>query len=175
MIIVAAISATGFLVSSVLFGAANKNPYGEKLIWLFAASLGAVFYVLFTALGYVKDRTFDPRYTPLYVIRFVLGILAGLILAIVLGAPLFGSNGTISSLGPAVIALLGGFSTEAVYQILQRLVDVLLATVRGDDSGTAKAKAFQTASKDLLTLADDPDAPPEIKSKAITAAKKLAA
>jgi len=155
MIIVAIIAAIGFVVTSVLFGPSNPSSVGEKLNWCFAAALGAVFYVLFTAHNYVKDRTFDPRYNSLYVIRFVLGVLAGLILAIVLGAPLLSKNSTVSSLGPAVIVLLGGFSTEAVYQILQRLVDMLLAAVRGDDSNAAKARASQDARTELLGLADD--------------------
>jgi hypothetical protein len=45
----------------------------EQLNWLFAAALGAVFYVLFTAHQYVKERTFDPRYNSMYMTRFVLG------------------------------------------------------------------------------------------------------
>ena len=174
MILVGALSAIGFVVT-ILYTTTSKSPAGEKLNWCFAAALGAVFYVLFTALSYVKDRTFDPRYNPLYVIRFVLGVLAGLILAIVLGAPLFNKNTTISGLGPSVIALLGGFSTEAVYQVLQRLVDMLLAAIRGDNSDAAKAKAAQAAQKELLSLADDPAMPAALKSKAIAAAKKVGA
>lgn len=176
MIIVAILAAVGFAITGVLFEAdTNKSAALEKLNWCFAAGLGAVFYVLFTAHAYVKDRTFDPRYNPLYLIRFVLGVLAGFILAIVLGGPLFSKNPTVANLGPAVIALLGGFSTEAVYQVLQRIVDMLLAAVRGDDSGNAKAQASQAAQKQLLTLADDPGMPAEMKSKLIAAAKKVAA
>jgi hypothetical protein len=143
----------------------------ERLNWLFAAALGAVFYVLFTALDFVKNRTYDPRYNSIYLIRFVLGVLAGLILAIVLQNNLGGD--TVRKLGPSVIALLGGFSTEAVYQILQRLVEVLLAAVRGDNSDAAKAKAAGAAQSEMLKLADDPAMPPGMKSKVIAAARKL--
>jgi hypothetical protein len=144
----------------------------ERLNWLFSAALGAVFYVLFTALDYVKNRTYDPRYNSLYVIRFVLGVLAGLILAIVMQHDVGGGT-TAQKFGPSVLALLGGFSTEAVYQILQRLVEILLAAVRGDNSGAAKAKAAGDAQKELLNFADDLAMPPAMKSKAIAAAKKL--
>ena len=174
MISIAIISAIGFTVTHILYGH-SKGFLGEKLHWCFAAALGAVFYVLFTAHGYVKDRTFDPRYNTVYVVRFVLGVLSGFILAIMLQAPLFSKNENIGNLGPAMIALLGGFSTEAVYQILQRLVDMLLAAVRGDDSGAAQEKASQAARKELLALADDPGMPSEMKSKAIAAAKKVGA
>jgi len=175
MIFIAMVSAVGFVVTSVVFGTTNTGAVGQKLNWCFAASLGAVFYVLFTALNYVKDRTFDPRYNSIYVIRFVLGVLAGLILAIILGAPLFKNSSTISSLGPAVIALVGGFSTEAVYQVLQRFVDVLLTAVRGDDSSAAKAKASDAARKELLKLAEDPEVSDRMKPKLLAAAKKVGA
>lgn len=172
MIIIALVAAIGFVVTNIFSG----SPTVEKANWCFAAALGAVFYVLFTAHGYVKDRTFDPRYNAVYLIRFVLGVLSGLILAIVLERFMKSSpNNTVSNLGPSVIALLGGFSTEAVYQVLQRFVDMLLAAVRGDDSDAAKTKASQAAQKELLALADDPSMSPDLKSKAIAAAKKVAA
>ncbi len=143
--------------------------------WCCAAALGAVFYVLFTALQYVNNRTFDPAYNTVYVIRFVLGVLSGLILAALIGQSNFAKgNAQIMSLGPAVLALLGGFSTEAVYQILQRMVDVLLAAVKGDGADVAQAKAAQAGQKELLNLADDPSMPPDMKSKAIAAARKIA-
>jgi hypothetical protein len=143
--------------------------------WICAAALGAVFYVLFTALQYVNNRTFDPRYNTVYLIRFVLGVLSGLIMAALIGQSNFARGNTqIMSLGPAVLALLGGFSTEAVYQLLQRLVDILLAAVNGDGTDAAQAKASQSGQKELLNLADDPAMSPEMKSKAIAAAKKIA-
>jgi len=175
MTFIAILSAIGFVVTSVVFGPNSSSGMGQKLNWCFAAALGAVFYVLFTALNYVKDRTFDPRYNSIYVIRFVLGVLAGLILAIILGAPLFKNNTTVSSLGPAVVALVGGFSTEAVYQVLQRFVDLLLAAIRGDDSGAAKAKAADAARKELLKLAEDPEVSDKMKPKLLAAAKKVGA
>jgi hypothetical protein len=47
-----------------------------------------------------------------------------------------------------VLAILGGYSAEAVEQVLQRLVDVLLATVRGDGSAQIQAKvATEQAQK----------------------------
>ncbi|MGA2903954.1 MAG: hypothetical protein ABSD98_08990 [Candidatus Korobacteraceae bacterium] len=175
MILIALVSAVGFLVTGGVLSTYPNSILAQKLNWCFAAALGAVFYVLFTSLNYVKDRTYDPRYNSIYVIRFVLGVLAGLILAVVLETSLFNSSSTIKNLGPAVIALLGGFSTEAVYQILQRMVDLLLAAVRGDDSAAAKAKATDAARNELLKLADDPSTPDAMKSKVLAAAKKVGA
>ncbi len=179
MIIIAIAAAAGFVVTEIFLGQAGdaavtgSNYALERLNWCFAAALGAVFYVLFTAHTYVKDRTFDPRYNSVYIIRFVLGILSGLILATVLGAKLFAGKTGVNELGPSVIALLGGFSSEGVYQILQRLVDMLLAAIRGDDSTAAREKATQEARTALLTLADDPAMPEDMKSKLIAQVKKV--
>jgi len=175
MIIVAAVAILGFVITDFLVRWRGTGHGAEVWNWFFAAMLGAVFYVLFTANDYVKNRTFDPRYNAVYVIRFALGILAGLILAVVLSKYVLGQDSKLANLGPAVLALLGGFSTEGVYQILQRLVDILLATVRGDGSGAAKAKASQVAQKELLALAEDPGMPPELRAKTLAAAKKVAA
>ncbi len=217
MIVVAIVSAIGFIVTGLIASPSNKGstnqmkavmmasypndsgarfrlatlapasdsdkpPVGvppeapswqKELNWCFAAALGAVFYVLFTAHEYVKKRTFDPRYNSMYLIRFVLGVLAGLILASILSAPRFVQNETLRSLGPAIAALLGGFSADAVYQILQRLVDVMLAAIRGDNSDTAKAKASETARKELLSLAADPGVSPPLLSKIHAAVQKI--
>jgi uncharacterized protein GlcG (DUF336 family) len=40
-----------------------------------------------------------------------------------------------------VLPILGGYAAEAVEQVLQRLVEVLLALVRGDGSAQLQAKA----------------------------------
>lgn len=164
----------GFDQETPSLGASPNAPAWLKLLnWCFAAALGAVFYVLFTVHDYVKTRTFDPRYNTVYVVRFVLGILSGLILAIVFSTPRFTSNETLRSLGPAVAALLGGFSAEAVYQVLQRLVEIMLSAVRGDNSAAAKAQATDKARNDLLSIAADQSLPRQTVSKLQAAAKKV--
>jgi hypothetical protein len=174
----AVVAAVGFvLFTSLVRGNKMSQGSADVFIWTFAAALGGCFYVLFKTHDYVKDRTFDPRYNSVYVVRLVLGILSGLILSIVVSqAQLF--KEALKDLGPAVIALLGGFSVEAVYQILQRLVEILLAAVRGDGTNAAKTQAAQDVQKvkqnvqqQLVTLAtDSPDK--EIQTKLLAAAKK---
>ncbi|MEY2551355.1 MAG: hypothetical protein QOG12_1499, partial [Verrucomicrobiota bacterium] len=44
--------------------------------------------------------------------------------------------------------IIGGYSAEAVQQVLQRLADILVAVVRGDNSAQVKAElAAQNAEK----------------------------
>jgi len=116
----------------------------QTLGWVSGAGLGSAFYGLFTANDYTKQRTFDPRYNSVYMIRFFLGVIAGVILA---RLPLFNGEGTLKTLGPNIIALLGGYSAEAVNQILQRLVEIMVATVKGDGTDAAKAELEQTKTK----------------------------
>ncbi len=159
MVLAAVICACGFVIAI--------SQKWQTVSWVSGAGLGAAFYGLFTAHDYVKRRTFDPRYNSVYMIRFVLGIISGIILA---NLPLFDKDGTLKSLGEGIIALLGGFSAEAVYQILQRLVDILVATVKGSGADSAKAQiqeekakataqlssAKQTISQELSDVLSDP-------------------
>ena len=142
MVLAAVFCAIGFVVAI--------DQKWSTLSWVTGAGLGAAFYGLFTAHDYVKQRTFDPRYNSVYMIRFVLGVIAGIILA---NLPIFDKNETLRSLGKGVIALLGGFSAEAVNQVLQRLVDILVATVKGSGSDLAKAQVEQVKTKAAAQLA----------------------
>src|SRR5690349_15805819 len=97
------------------------------------AAAGASFYILISSREYLLGRTYDPRYNMVYLIRFFTGLVAGIILASALGpilTPKFG-DGAQFALTPGILAILGGFSADAVQLILQRLVDVLVTVVRG--------------------------------------------
>lgn len=145
----------------------------EQLNFLYAAILGAAFNGLLTAYKYLRNRSFDPNYVGLYVIRFCVGVVAGIILAN-LGAELFKSNDTLSKLAPGIIALLGAYSAEAVRQILDRLVEVLLTVVKGKDTSSEERLAI---AKDVLSVsqaaASNPTTPADVKSKLDGLLKKL--
>jgi hypothetical protein len=125
----------------------------------FGAVLGASFYVLVKTQPYLANRSYDPKYNASYISRFFTGVIGGLILSIALGPFISGKLGTEldQSLSPGVIALLGGFSARAVELILQRLVEVLLAAVRGDGSDDAKTRlsAAVAAKDDVVKKALD--------------------
>jgi hypothetical protein len=152
------------ILNTVAFETAqNQNSPQDKPLkltrwteinWCCAAALGAVFFVAFQAHEYIKNRTYDPQYFSVYLIRLFLGILAGMILANVVASTKLSTQ--LEQIGLPVIALLGGFSTDAVNQVLLRLVEIVLAAVRGDGAQAAKTKATQDAQNELLTLAADP-------------------
>lgn len=128
-----------------------RIPSGNSfdLSVLMGACLGAFFYLLIKLQPYLENRSFDPKYNSAYLTRFVTGVVAGVILAYVAAAifrrggestPGTGIGEAIKSLSPAIVGIVGGFSAEAVEQILQRLVEVLLSLVRGDNSAQVEAK-----------------------------------
>lgn len=132
-------------------GLETSASFWTSLNAFFGAVLGASFYVLVRTQPFLANRSYDPKFNASYISRFFTGIIGGLILSIALGPFISGKLGTEvdQSLSPGVIALLGGFSARAVELILQRLVEVLLAAVRGDGSEEAKARlATASAAKD---------------------------
>jgi len=151
MVFGALVSAIGFIVTLPQATAAAAAA-GQQWNLGFGAALGAAFFSLFNAHEYVKNRTFDPKYNSVYLIRFVLGVIAGLILGNL--GTLFKDNAMFARLGPGVIALLGGFSAEAVNQILQRLVEIMVAVVKGSNDDAAKAREEQLKAKLATQLSD---------------------
>src|ERR1044071_4901399 len=123
------------------------NDIIQLLNAAFGAGLGAAFYVLLSAQPYLTNRSFDPKYNATYASRFIIGLIAGIILASGL-RPIISTHleGGQFPITPGILAILGGYAAEAVQQILQRLVEVLLTAVRGDGSAQlqARAAAIQT-------------------------------
>jgi hypothetical protein len=107
---------------------------------LMGAGLGAAFYVLLKTQPYLLNRSFDPKYNAAYISRFITGVIGGVILAIAIAPQLPQQPSAAVALTPGVLAILGGYAAEAVEQVLQRLVEVLLALVRGDGSTQVQAK-----------------------------------
>lgn len=142
------------------------------------ACIGSFFYTLLRLQPYLENRTFDPKYNSAYFTRLVTGIVAGVILAYFLKDWLFASHAdnVFKNLSTGSIGILGGFSAEAVQEFLQRVKDVLLAVVRGDNSAQiqAKAAANQSATfadvRDKLGDIEKANTPAEVK-KAVNAAK----
>jgi hypothetical protein len=133
-----------------------------------AAGLGSSFSQLYRATEYITNRTFDPKYNQVYLIRFALGIIAGVILG-QFGRELLPENATLKGIGIATFGLLGGFSAEVVYQILQRFADTLLTAVRGTGKEQAEATAQRETTRKMADTAsqiyDAMNLPPDEREK----------
>ncbi len=104
------------------------------LFILSASALGAAFYALFQANKYLSQGTFDPKYEPTYWTRFVLGLVSGMILSELLHIDPKDMSAISSSQAfvKPTLAILGGFSTGAVYRILNRMVEAVESLVQGN-------------------------------------------
>jgi hypothetical protein len=116
-----------------------------QAILLASAALGASFVILYKANSYITAGTFDPKYESSYWVRLIVGLISGIILTQLIPLDLDkleeGMALTTALPGPAVaskamlrvtLALLGGFSANLVYNILNRLVETVQALIIPD-------------------------------------------
>jgi BON domain len=120
-----------------------------------AAALGAAFAALSKAFNYIGNLSYDDKYESSYWIRFVQGIVAGVILSVLLSQVFFSGSGDTPTTGAAnlvraaqatkndltgfritvpLLALVGGFSSDLVYRILERVIAGIDALIRGSIS-----------------------------------------
>ena len=139
---------------AVSAGGVLSQQWRDQLSFYAAAMLGATFYSLFTAYKYIVSRTFDPQYQLVYVLRFVLGFVSGVILAN-FGKDLLpqASLNGIRLSGP-VFALIGGYSAEAVNQILLRVGETLVTAVRGGDERQIRAREQEVKTSKAQAAAE---------------------
>lgn len=143
-----------------------------------AAALGACFNALFAAHNYISAGTYDTRFDSSYWMRIGLGVISGLLVAELIpleslidpGAGMTSSAGTadgaaggagagagagggagnvVINLGKPMLALLGGFSANLLYSILQKLVQTVQSLFQSDP---AQAKDIQ--ERDMRTRID---------------------
>ena len=129
----------------------------ERLAFLLsAASVGASFYALFKMNTYINEGTFDTKYSSTYWGRFVLGLVAGILLSELLVAfidPVDVSPETaVSETNPItstgyllkpVLAILGGFSSNLVWRVLNRLIESIESLFKGSTEALVKQNQQQ--------------------------------
>jgi hypothetical protein len=105
------------------------------LFYISAARLGASFSRLYKANSYITNGTFDPTYQASYWIRFFLGLISGLIMAVFISEEAFDAANTESKfledgIVRPLLAILGGFSADLAYTVLNRLVETFESLFR---------------------------------------------
>jgi len=106
------------------------------LFYISAAGLGASFSALYKANSYITNGTFDPTYQASYWIRFFLGLISGLIMAVLISEEAFAAANTEGKfledgIVRPLLAILGGFSADLAYTVLNRLVETFESLFRG--------------------------------------------
>lgn len=147
-----------------------------------AASVGGSFYALFKMNSFVKQGSFDMKYAPTYWSRYVLGLVAGILLSelfvvffeTVPAQSDTSPDGALQPLASApylikpIFAILGGFSANLMYRILNRFIDMVESLFKGttdemvaqkkkelaDELNAQESRLKADAVNDLLSIKD---------------------
>ena len=110
-------------------GILNNNGLSLLLNLTFLASisgLGVLFYLLKDVSSAVKRATLVPEDSIYYVALIVLGVIAGLIMSEIISFYTSDPEG-INLFNKSILALIGGFSSDAIFSVLQGIIDKIKA------------------------------------------------
>lgn len=131
--------AIAFLVAFVLTGMSEDvnnaslklgimNSDGWKLFLNLSylgsvAGLGVLFYLLKEVSTSLKRATLVPEDSISYMSQILLGIMAGLIMSEILAPYIIDPESKVSMFNKSVLALIGGFSSDAIFSVLQGMIN----------------------------------------------------
>lgn len=87
------------------------------------AGLGILFYLLKNVSTSLKNGTLLPEDSISYLSQIVLGIIAGLIMSEIMATYVIDLKSNVSMFNKSVLALIGGFSSDAIFSILQGIIN----------------------------------------------------
>lgn len=128
------------------------------LFYFSAAGLGASFAGLYKANSYITNGTFDSTYQTSYWTRFFLGLITGLIFAVMVSEDYLTDTSTENAdlkflergIVRPLLAMLGGFSADLIYTILNRLVETIQTLFTGSPKDLI-AEKIQAIRADFVT------------------------
>lgn len=106
-------------------GVLNNNGWSLLLNIGFLASisgLGVLFFLLKKVSDAIKDSTLVSEETISYVAQIILGIIAGILMSEIISFYSKDPN-SINLFNKSAMALIGGFSSDALFTILQSIID----------------------------------------------------
>lgn len=144
-----------------MFELNGKKLLMVQAILLCSAALGASFIILHRANSYITAGTFDPKYESSYWVRLIVGLISGIILTQLIpldlskvgqGVAVASDDASSKAMLRVTLALLGGFSANLVYNILNRLVEIVQALLipESDSDPLAKEQGFQDKYNEKL-------------------------
>jgi hypothetical protein len=112
-------------ISQGLFDSPGLTLFLNQIFLLSYAGLGAAFAALNQLNEFIKLGTYEPKFDASYWARIIMGLMSGLIISELL--PLNALNlqdaSGIQDFEKPLAALLGGFASDMLYRILNRLVE----------------------------------------------------
>ncbi|MGW5051972.1 hypothetical protein [Actinokineospora sp. NPDC004072] len=150
MSVVAIIAFALFGIGQGVLATGTATGWLDVGLTALASIIGGLFYVMFDLSRQLKNGSFRRSLEGHYTILVILGGLSGTVLALLVIQPQDDQAGVAVLLTRPLIALVGGFSAEAVHRILQRLASTVVALVNG--SGEELVEAARTrADAQVLT------------------------
>ncbi|AXG70409.1 hypothetical protein KORDIASMS9_02649 [Kordia sp. SMS9] len=111
----------------------DGTPLFLNLMFLCATSgLGVVFYLLKSVSEGIQKGTLMPEQSIYYVGLIVLGIMSGLILSEIVAT--YNGGKSLTVFNSCVLALVGGFSSDAIFTVLQGIINKIKAVFTSDDN-----------------------------------------
>lgn len=106
-----------------------RRPILLRMFLFFGAlgMLGAAYSSIYDSFSYIREGRYDLRLASTYYVRILLGGFSGVLLAEPLSD--FLEQGVLSS---ALLAFIGGFSAQLVYDLLTKIVDSVANMFRAD-------------------------------------------
>jgi len=107
-------------------GIMNNNGLSLLLNLVFLCSisgLGVTFYLLKSVSSAIQKGTLVPEDAIYYTALIFLGVIAGIILSEIIS--LYTTNNGINIFNKSILALIGGFSSDAIFSVLQSLISKL--------------------------------------------------
>lgn len=150
------IAVFGFLGFFLLIFLNVLNIQNDVATSLIGAILGSTLYAFWTARTYLRDSTFSKRYSQDYVVRFGIGVVSGFVLGSIMSEGILtGTGDKVQQFGPFTLAVVGGFSAEVVVQILNRIAEILLTSIRGSGKEQAMVAAEKSINRKLNDTASE--------------------
>lgn len=102
----------------------SGTPLLLNMSYLISISgLGVLFHLLKKASASVERSTLIPEESVNYIAQILLGIIAGLLLSEILSDYLIKDTTTDNLFSRSILALIGGFSSDAIFSILEGLIN----------------------------------------------------
>jgi hypothetical protein len=112
--------------------------------------LGSCIYLLRSAHSYIWQRTFDIRRKPEYLNRILLGTMAGGAIILFVNN-IAGEDGTAIQLSSAALGFLSGYSTDFLFNTIERIIAAILP--KGNDDTATQQPEAATKPVDINDLA----------------------
>ena len=84
------------------------------------SGLGVTFYLLKTVSKSIQKGTLNPEDAIYYTALIMLGLISGLILSEIMS--LYSESNSVSMVNKSILALIGGFSSDAIFSIFQSFI-----------------------------------------------------